>query len=177
LLKENTVQDTPGSSLQLGVVSDTHGLARPELFSVFAGAHAILHAGDVGDDDVLLDLRAIAPTHAVRGNVDGPQYPERLEVVFAGKTFGMAHGHLFAGKGRVKALLSAFPHANFVLYGHTHQAHFEQIGHVTVINPGSAGPKRFSQPVTAGILELRAETWDWKLYDLETGTITSEQQG
>jgi hypothetical protein len=97
-------------------------------------------------------------------------------VVFAGKTFGMAHGHLFASKGRKEALLHAFPRANFVLYGHTHQAHLEQIGQVTVINPGSAGPKRFSQPVTAGILALRAEGWDWKLYDLETGALLSTQQ-
>ena len=169
------MQDTSNLSLKLGIVSDTHGLVRPELFSLFAGVDAILHAGDVGDDDVLLDLRAIAPTHAVRGNVDGSQYPERLKVVFAGKTFGMTHGHLFAVRGRTEALLHAFPNANFVLYGHTHQAHFEQIGHVTVINPGSAGPKRFSQPITAGILELRAEGFHWMLYNLETGAIISPQ--
>lgn len=171
--------DSASSSLRLGVVSDTHGLVRPALFELFAGVDAILHAGDVGEDDVLTDLRAIAPTHAVRGNVDGPEYPERLELNFAGWRFGIAHGHVFPGKGRTDALLHAFPDADFVLYGHTHQARLERVTResgkiVTIINPGAAGPKRFNQPVTAGILELFDDGFAWALHDLETGDVISK---
>jgi putative phosphoesterase len=158
-----------GEHLKLGIVSDTHGLVRPELLALLEGVDAILHAGDVGDEEVIWILETIAPVHAVTGNVDGLEYPERLEVAFMGRRFGLTHGHLVAPKDRTRALLNAFPDADFVIYGHTHVPKFEKIGKTTVLNPGSAGAKRFRQPVTAGILELTPEDYRWSLHDFETG--------
>jgi uncharacterized protein len=156
-------------NIRLGIVSDTHGLVRPELLALLTGVDAILHAGDVGKHEVIKILETIAPVHAVAGNVDGLEYPERLEITFLGRRFGLEHGHLIAPKDRTRALLSTFPDADFIIYGHTHVAKLEQIGKTTVLNPGSAGAKRFRQPVTAGILELTPEDVRWNLRDLETG--------
>jgi uncharacterized protein len=138
----------------------------------FDGVDEILHAGDVGDEEVLAILETLAPVRAVRGNVDGPDLPESLEFELAGFHFAIAHGHLFETKNRHRNLARAFPRANFILYGHTHIPVLEVIAGITMINPGSAGSKRFRQPVTCGILELptrdvMAETYSWELLDLE----------
>jgi uncharacterized protein len=156
-----------GEHLKLGVISDTHGLVRPELLTLLAGVNAILHAGDVGNHEVIRVLETIAPVHAVAGNVDGPGYPQRLEIEFMGRRFGLEHGHLMAHRERTKALVDTFPDADFIVYGHTHVAKLEQVGKTTVLNPGSAGAKRFRQPVTAGILELTPTDFTWTLHDLE----------
>ncbi len=156
-------------SIRLGIVSDTHGLVRPELLALLAGVDAILHAGDVGKHEVIEKLETIAPVHAVAGNVDNPGYPERLEMEFLGRRFGLEHGHLVAPKTRTRALMRHFPDADFIIYGHTHAPKLERIGKITVLNPGSAGAKRFRQPVTAGILELTLRDTHWTLHDLETG--------
>jgi uncharacterized protein len=158
--------------MKLGIVSDTHGLVRPALMGAFDGVDEILHAGDVGDEEVLAILETLAPVRAVRGNVDGPDLPESLEFELAGFHFAIAHGHLFETKNRHRNLARAFPRANFILYGHTHIPVLEVIAGITMINPGSAGSKRFRQPVTCGILELptkdvMAETYSWELLDLE----------
>jgi uncharacterized protein len=158
--------------MKLGIVSDTHGLVRPALMGAFDGVIEILHAGDVGDDEVTAILETLAPVRAVRGNVDGPDLPESLEFELAGFRFAIAHGHLFAAKNRHRNLARAFPNANFILYGHTHVPVLEVVAGITIINPGSAGSKRFKQPVTCGILELpendsTGETYSWKLLDLE----------
>jgi uncharacterized protein len=162
-------QEMVEKKIRLGIVSDTHGLVRPELRALFEGVDAILHAGDVGDEDVIWILETIAPVHAVAGNVDGLEYPERLEIAFMGRRFGIVHGHQAAPRDRTRALLDAFPDADFIIYGHTHVPKLEHIGKTTVLNPGSAGAKRFRQPVTAGILELTPEDDRWTLHDLETG--------
>ena len=154
-------------NLRLGVISDTHGLVRPELLAFLAGADAILHAGDVGDEEVIWILETIAPVHAVGGNVDGGEYPARRELAFLGWRFGIEHGHLTNPRDRVGALLGTFPEADFVIYGHTHQPKFERVGRTAVINPGSAGAKRFRQPVTAGMLELTQTDFRFSLRDLE----------
>jgi uncharacterized protein len=159
-------------AMRLGIVSDTHGLVRPALFGAFDGVDEILHAGDVGDEEVTAMLETLAPVRAVRGNVDGPDLPESLEFELAGHNFAMAHGHLFAAKNRHRMLTRAFPKANFILYGHTHVPVLEVLAGITVINPGSAGSKRFQLPVTCGILELPqngsvGETYSWNLLDLE----------
>jgi uncharacterized protein len=153
--------------MKLGIVSDTHGLVRPALFGAFDGMDEILHAGDVGDEEVIAILETLAPVRAVRGNVDGPNLPETLEFEILGRKFAMAHGHLFAAKNRHRTLARAFPNANFILYGHTHVPVLEVVAGITVINPGSAGSKRFKQPVTCGILELTEGSDSWNLLDLE----------
>lgn len=147
--------------MQLGIISDTHGLVRPSLLEVLHGVDAILHAGDVGDPQVLEMLSEVAPVHAVRGNVDGPELPETLELEFSGWRFAIAHGHLVASPGRERALTRLFAQADFIVYGHTHEARLEVHGAQLVLNPGSCGSKRFSLPVTAGILELRATGYAW----------------
>ncbi len=154
-------------NLRLGVISDTHGLVRPELMALLEGADAILHAGDVGDEEVIWILETIAPVHAVGGNVDGREYPARLELAFLGWNFGIEHGHLTNPRDRVGALVGTFPEADFVIYGHTHQPRMDRIGRATAINPGSAGAKRFRQPVTAGMLELTQTDFRFYLRDLE----------
>jgi uncharacterized protein len=158
--------------MKLGIVSDTHGLVRPALMDAFDGVDEILHTGDVGDEEVLAILETLAPVRAVRGNVDGPDLPESLQLEIAGRTFVMAHGHLFEAKNRHRHLARAFPNANFILYGHTHVPVLEVVAGITIINPGSAGSKRFKLPVTCGILELPendllAESYSWELLDLE----------
>jgi uncharacterized protein len=158
--------------MKLGIVSDTHGLVRPALMDAFDGVDEILHTGDVGDEEVLAILETLAPVRAVRGNVDGPDLPESLQLEIAGRTFVMAHGHLFEAKNRHRHLARAFPNANFILYGHTHVPVLEVVAGITIINPGSAGSKRFKLAVTCGILELPendllAESYSWELLDLE----------
>lgn len=152
--------------MRLGVVSDTHGLVRPGLLELFRGVDAILHAGDVGGGHVLEALEKIAPTHTVRGNVDGPELSERLELEFGGWRVGLAHGHLFAAQGRAAALVAAFPDAAFIVYGHTHRSARDVTGGKVILNPGSAGPRRFSLPVTAAILDLHTRGWGWDVRTL-----------
>jgi uncharacterized protein len=158
--------------MKLGIVSDTHGLVRPALMGAFDGVDEILHAGDVGDDEVLAILGTLAPVRAVRGNVDGRDLLESLEFELAGFRFAIAHGHLFESKNRHRNLVRAFPNANFILYGHTHVPVLEVVAGIAVINPGSAGSERFKLPVTCGILELpepgtTGQTYSWQLLDLE----------
>ena len=152
--------------MRIGVVSDTHGLVRPGLLALLRGVDAILHAGDVGDGAVLEALGELAPVHAVRGNVDGPGLPETLALELGGRRFGLAHGHLIGAQGRERALVKLFPEAEFVVYGHTHEARLEVHGTQLVLNPGSCGPRRFSLPVTAGLLELRPAGFAWTLCTL-----------
>jgi uncharacterized protein len=160
------------SPKKLGIVSDTHGLVRPALFGAFDGVDEILHAGDVGDGEVIAMLETLAPVRAVRGNVDGPDLPETLEFELFGQGFALAHGHLFEAKNRHQTLARAFPKVNFILYGHTHVPVLDVVAGITIINPGSAGSKRFKLPVTCGILELHGNGWkeqaySWNLLDLE----------
>jgi hypothetical protein len=113
-------------AMRLGIVSDTHGLVRPALMGA-NGVDEILHAGDVGDQEVLAILETLAPVRAVRGNVDGPDLPESLEFELAGQHFAMAHGHLFEAKNR-QTLYSGRSHARSSARGdcghHGHQSGF-----------------------------------------------------
>ena len=131
--------------LSVGVISDTHGLVRPEAVSALRGSDLIIHAGDVGKPEVLEQLRALAPTHAVRGNVDRGDWAEALpetEVVEVGRlSFYVLH--------QVQ-LLDLDPNAaDFaaVICGHSHQPSAEVRDGVLYLNPGSAGPRRFRLPV------------------------------
>ncbi|AFZ68272.1 metallophosphoesterase family protein [Deinococcus peraridilitoris] len=138
--------------MQVGVISDTHGLLRPEALAALAGSDLILHAGDVGKPEILARLADLAPTLAVRGNVDRSEWardlPETLVHVAAGVWFYLLHD--------VRALdLSPGP-AGFrvVVSGHSHRASLEERAGVLYLNPGAAGPRRFRLPLCVALLHL-----------------------
>jgi len=144
--------------VRLGVISDTHGLLRPEVFDVFAEVDHILHAGDVGQPAILDELGTIAPVTAVYGNTDGGDIRDRLPQVATieldGFTIVVTHGDQF-GSPTPERLQAAFPRAEIIVYGHTHRPLLTLVDVVvTVMNPGGAGPRRFNLPPSVGILEL-----------------------
>lgn len=144
--------------MRLGVISDTHGLLRPEVFSVFEGVDHILHAGDVGPADLLTELEALAPVTAVYGNTDDWDLRERLPLVaqieLDGFRIVVTHGHQL-GSPTPEKLHAAFPDAEILVFGHTHRPLLTSVDVVvTVMNPGGAGPRRFDLPPSVGIMEL-----------------------
>jgi uncharacterized protein len=146
--------------VRLGIISDTHGLLRPEVFEVFKQVDHILHAGDVGEPAILVELEAIAPLTAVYGNVDGPELRARLpqvaEVELDGFAIVVTHGDQF-GHPTPEKLHAAFPRAEIIVYGHTHKPLLELVDRtVTVMNPGGAGQPRFGIKPSVGIMELEA---------------------
>jgi uncharacterized protein len=146
--------------MRLGVISDTHGLLRPEVFDAFAEVDHILHAGDIGSLELLAELEALAPVTAVYGNTDGFELRNRVprvaRVELDGFDIVVTHGDQF-GSPTPEKLNAAFPEAQFLVYGHTHRPLLTIVDVVvTVMNPGSAGPRRFKIPPSVGILELEA---------------------
>src|SRR5262245_47714635 len=128
----------------VGIISDTHGLLRPEVFEAFQGVELILHAGDVGGRGVLTELQAIAPVHAVYGNTDSQEEPGRAAEIglrLGGMTIHVSHGHEL-GSPTVERLLYRYD-ADVIVYGHTHRPLVERSGARLVVNPGGAGPRRF----------------------------------
>ncbi len=133
-----------GASHVIGLVSDTHGMVRASLFTALAGVERILHAGDVGPDDVLAELEVIAPVQAVFGNTDRPGNPRlraALELEIDGVTIHVSHGHEL-GSPTPSTLLAAYPH-QVLVYGHTHRQLITQVDGRLVVNPGAAGARRF----------------------------------
>lgn len=137
--------------MRIGLISDTHGLLRPEAVQALTSCAHILHAGDVGDDAILEALRNIAPLTAIRGNIDHEGACAALAateaVELAGKLFYLVH--------RLEDL-DLHPRAAgiaAVIFGHSHQPEIAWKDGVLYFNPGSAGPRRFRLPVTVGILE------------------------
>jgi putative phosphoesterase len=128
----------------IGLVSDTHGLFRPSIADALAGVSLILHAGDVGGDSVLLALGAIAPVRAVSGNVDpeGPPLTPRLRLDLGGLSIHVSHGHELDSPAP-RTLLARYP-ADIIVFGHTHKPLVFRAGTRLVVNPGAAGPRRFS---------------------------------
>ncbi|WP_127077892.1 metallophosphoesterase family protein [Rhodomicrobium lacus] len=135
----------------LGLISDTHGLLRPEAAAALAGVDAILHAGDVGAPDVLATLRGIAPVFAVRGNVDGYELASLpLDTVASHDGVDIYVVHIL----RDIAIDPAAAGMSVVVHGHTHKPLIEEKEGVLYVNPGSAGPRRFALPVSVGFLRL-----------------------
>ncbi len=136
----------------VGVVSDTHGLLRPELLAALAGVDHILHAGDVGDPDILAELALIAPVTAIRGNIDTHGHcsllPATEVLELAGSLIYLLHSI---------DDLDLQPQAagiGIVVYGHSHKPSVEHRHGVLYLNPGSAGPRRFSLPITFALLRI-----------------------
>jgi putative phosphoesterase len=139
----------------IGVISDTHGLLRPAAIEALRGVEHILHAGDVGDPSILDSLRNMAPVTAIRGNIDvgGPcsHLPPTEVVTLQGHTFYMLHDRHALDLDPVAAGFSA------VISGHSHKPLLEWRHGVLYMNPGSAGPRRFSLPVSIGLLTIGAD--------------------
>ena len=153
--------------MKIGVVSDTHGLLRPEVMTALAGVEEILHLGDVGRMSVLEGLARIAPVTAVRGNVDREgkcgELPETEVVLVGGRYVYMLHEleklHLDPAAGRFGA----------VLFGHSHVPNFYRRKGVLYFNPGSCGPRRFRLPVTVGLLAVEEGELEAKIVALDCG--------
>ena len=140
------------TAITVGVISDTHGLLRPEATDVLKGSDLIVHAGDVGSAEILDQLRAIAPTFAVRGNVDTGAWAKTLPM-----TDVVAVGPLHLYVLHDLATLDLNPRAAgfaAVIYGHSHRPSVETRGGVLYLNPGSAGPRRFTLPIAMAKLEV-----------------------
>lgn len=155
-------------SMRIGLVSDTHGLLRPEVLQALHGADHIFHAGDVGDPEILDALRAVAPLTAVRGNIDehGPcSYLPASELVeLAGYSFYLLHNGQSLDLDPAAAGIAA------VISGHTHKPRIEWRKNVLYFNPGSAGPRRFSLPVSVGFLTVSATRIEPHLVELPLST-------
>jgi putative phosphoesterase len=138
--------------MRIGVISDTHGLLRPEVLPALAGVDYILHAGDVGDIGIIQTLRTIAPVTAIRGNIDTEgataSLPASEALELGGHLLYMIHAIDDLDLKPTAAGISV------VLYGHSHKASIEYRNGVLFLNPGSCGPHRFKLPVTLSILHL-----------------------
>ena len=137
--------------MRIGLISDTHGLVRPEALRYLQGSDAIVHAGDIGSEGVLHALRAIAPLHVIRGNNDTAEWARDIPDTLAIELGGV---HLFALHD-LKTLKHwpAPEGTHVVVCGHSHKPQVSRhTGGFLVVNPGSAGPRRFKLPVSAGEL-------------------------
>ncbi len=139
------------SVCEIGLISDTHGLLRPEAIVALDGCDVILHAGDVGGSLIIDTLTQFAPTFAVGGNCDIEEtFPDYFTAEYGGKKLLMVHGHL--------PIDESFFRPDIVITGHSHIALIEEDKNILRINPGSAGPKRFKLPVTVARLTISSGT-------------------
>ena len=134
----------------VGIISDTHGLLRPEALTQLRGSDQIIHAGDIGAPKVLEELGKLAPVHAIRGNVDVQDWassiPSQLAIAFEGINFFVLHN-----RDEVRKLPTG---VRVVVFGHSHQPLIENKDGVLCFNPGSAGPRRFHLPVSIGRITI-----------------------
>lgn len=138
--------------MRIGIISDTHGLLRPEAVAALKGCDRIIHAGDIGKAEVLDALRELAPLDTIRGNVDSGEWaadiPERLDLQLGGLRIHVLHDL------KELALNPADAGIAVVIAGHSHQPKIEQIDNVLYINPGSAGRRRFTLPISLALLDI-----------------------
>jgi putative phosphoesterase len=151
--------------MKIGIISDTHGLLRPEAVLALRGVDRILHAGDVGDPDILDSLGQVAPVTAIRGNIDRDLWarvlPETEVLEVEGISIYMLHD---LAKLDLKPEAAGF---RVVVYGHSHQPKLKEKNGVLYFNPGSAGPRRFKLPISVGTLEISAGRVEPKLIELK----------
>lgn len=156
----------PSAAGQIGVISDTHGLIRPEALAALKGSELIIHAGDIGGPRILEALGAIAPVVAVRGNMDGGGWAEALpktEVVEFGET--IIHVIHDLGEMDLDPLAAGF---SAVICGHSHRPSIQSRNGILIINPGSAGPRRFELPVSVALIRITGNTLEPMLVELQT---------
>ena len=148
---------------RIGIISDTHGLLRPEAERRLAGVDHIVHAGDIGRPEIIDALRRIAPVTAIRGNVDSAEwareYADTKLVSLAGKSIYILHD--------LKTLhIDARAGIDVIVSGHSHVPKIDTVGGVLYLNPGSAGPRRFKLPITLATLKVTREGMRPELHDL-----------
>ena len=150
--------------MRIGVISDTHGLLRPEAVQRLAGVAHIVHAGDIGAPGIVPALSAIAPTTAIRGNVDlepwAEAFPEETVLRLAGRSILVLHD-----AGALRSDPAAEGH-DVVVAGHSHRPGIETVDGVLRLNPGSAGRRRFRLPVTLATLDLLEDAVRAEIHDL-----------
>jgi uncharacterized protein len=156
----------------VGVISDTHGKLDEQVFELFAGVGHIIHAGDIGDEELIWRLEKLAPVIAVRGNIDSDTmcYPNERLAIIEGRTFFIRHQFATVEKmsaAQQRLIEQRMP--DVVIFGHSHQAYAERWRGTLLFNPGGAGPKRFSLPRTVGLLELQEDTITSRIITLESG--------
>lgn len=163
-----TTRATPG--FRIGLISDTHGLLRAEAIAALRGSDHLIHAGDIGNADILQRLSAIAPLTAVRGNNDVGDWadavPETQQIELRGARIYVIHD---------LATLAIDPRAagiDVVVSGHSHRPRCERRQGVLYVNPGSAGPRRFRLPIGVGVLTIDAAGIDTELVTLDIGAST-----
>lgn len=161
---------TQAAGTRIGVIADTHGLVRPLALRALRGSALIVHAGDIGSPDVLEALRAIAPVVAVRGNNDRGPWARGLrarEVVEVG-------GARLLVVHDVTSLRGSPPGVAAVIAGHSHRPSITERDGVMFLNPGSAGPRRFSLPVTVATLHARGGRLRARIVDLPVAAATTK---
>lgn len=157
----------PERSHIVGLISDTHGLLRGGVHEALAGVELILHAGDVGGQEILDELALIAPVRAVYGNTDTPDMPglvEEISISIDGVSIHVSHGHELGSPTPTN--LSANYDADVVIYGHTHRQMVTRIGDKLVINPGAAGPRRFNLRPSVGRLTISGRKAEVEIVEL-----------
>jgi len=153
----------------IGVISDTHGLLRPDVHTALSGVELILHAGDVGGDEILIELGLIAPVRAVYGNTDAPGHPElagAIDIAIDGVSIHVSHGHE-VGSPTPQKLLERYA-ADVVVYGHTHRPLIARASERLVVNPGAAGPRRFDIVPSVARLTIEGGRADADIIALRT---------
>lgn len=157
----------------VGVLSDTHGLLRPEALAALQGVDHLLHAGDVGDPAILDQLRTLAPLTAIRGNIDrsGPcaELPATEVVELEGRLIYLVHSLADLDLNPEAAGIAA------VISGHSHKPSIRQQGTVLFLNPGSAGPRRFSLPISVALLRLTSQTLAAEILELPVSARTARR--
>lgn len=155
----------------VGVISDTHGKLDEQVLELFAGVNHIIHAGDIGDEELIWQLEKIAPVIAVRGNIDNDRmcFPNERLAIIKGRTFFIRHQFATVEKmnaAQQRLIEQRMP--DVVVFGHSHQAYSGHWRGTLLFNPGGAGPKRFSLPRTVGLLELHEDSITSRIVTLES---------
>jgi len=157
----------PTSSHLIGLISDTHGLLRPEVHERLKGVEIILHAGDVGGPEILEELRLIAPVRAVFGNTDPrgiPELSESIDMEIGGLRIHVSHGDE-VGSPTPERLAVRYD-SDVVIYGHTHRQLVTRLNGQLFVNPGAAGPRRFKLPASVGVMTIAGGQAEVSIIDI-----------
>jgi putative phosphoesterase len=157
---------------RIGVISDTHGKLDSRVFDLFTGVNHIIHAGDIGDEEIIWQLEKIAPVIAVRGNIDSNTlcFPNERMAVICGRTFYVRHQFATVEKlnaAQKRLIEQRIPEV--VIFGHSHKFYVGHWRGTLLFNPGGAGARRFNLPRSIGLLEVFQETFATRIVDLDSG--------